>query len=54
MIQHNTTDASAAAAGATVTPTEQKQELEPAVHGPETGAACNNRSEEKLENLPPA
>jgi len=34
MIQHGTTDASAAAAGATVTPTEQKQELEPAVHGP--------------------
>jgi hypothetical protein len=34
MIQHDTTDASAAANGATVTPTEEKRELDPAVHAP--------------------
>jgi hypothetical protein len=34
MIQGGTTDASAAAAGATVAPTERRQELEPAVNAP--------------------
>jgi hypothetical protein len=33
-VQTETTAASAAAVGATVSPTEQKRELEPAVHGP--------------------
>ena len=33
-VDHGTTAASAATAGATVIPTEQKRELEPAVHDP--------------------
>jgi hypothetical protein len=48
MIQRGTTAGSAAAVGATVTPTEQKLELEPAVPGPKHGRARDPRSKEEL------